>query len=394
MADAQPRRRCGRGGSLLPTGWLATRGARIIDDRGETVRIASIGWYGTDGPPGYALQGLWAASYRAICDSILGAGFNTVRLPWSDANLDVPPSNTAAAGSVDFTANRDLAGLTNWDIFGHIVDYAGTVGLKVIFDHHTNDGGGGQQPNGLWFDTGPGTDGTDGAGHRGTVSAARFRDNWVRFARRYAGNPTVIGFDLHNEPHGANWGEGGPRDIHAMFTATGRAIQAVNPDVLVICEGIQNYRGPAPEGDLRPVARLPVVLGRPDKVVYSVHCYPFEIGAVQPDSGPAAIARYEAGWGFLARRGIAPVWIGEFGASDPGPGGSAHEWATTLVDYMNGFTPPLSGSWWNIGTESAGANPNGIQSAWGPGNYRPEQLVITDQVLFRSGAGMPGQARD
>lgn len=376
-------RPAGRGGSLLPPGWLSTRGSQIIDAQGNVVRIASIGWYGTDGPAGYALQGLWTVSYREICDSIVAAGFNTVRIPWSDVNLDVQPRNTRESGTIDFNANRQLVGLTTWDIFKEIVDYAGRIGLKVIFDHHTNDGGGGQQPNGLWFDLGPGSDGTDGAGNRGTVTAATFKANWLRFARQYAGNPTVIGFDLHNEPHGGNWGQGGPTDIWAMFMDVGNAIGAVNPDVLIICEGLQNYRGDAPEGDLRPVATKPVALRVPNKVVYSVHSYPREISDVSPDSGPAAVARYEAGWGFVARQNLAPVWVGELGASDPGPGGSAHAWATTLLDYMNGFEPPLSGSWWNIGTEDPGANPNGLQTAWGVGHYRPEQLYITDRLLFR-----------
>lgn len=376
-------RPAGRGGSLLPQGWLSTRGSRIVDAGGNVVRIASIGWYGTDGPAGYALQGLWAVSYRAICDSIVAAGFNTVRIPWSDVNLDAQPRNIQESGTVDFRVNQELAGLTTWDIFKQVVDYAGRIGLKVIFDHHTNDGGGGQQPNGLWFDLGPGSDGTDGAGHRGTVTAATFKANWLRFARQYAGNPTVIGFDLHNEPHGGNWGQGGPTDIWAMFMEVGNAIGAVNPDVLIICEALQDYRGEAPEGDLRPVATKPVALRVPNKVVYSVHSYPQEISAVTPDSGPAAVARYEAGWGFVARQGLAPVWIGELGASDPGPGGSAHAWATTLLDYMNGFQPPLSGSWWNIGAEDPGANPNGLQTAWGVGHYRPEQLLITDRLLFR-----------
>ncbi len=376
-------RPAGRGGSLLPQGWLSTRGSQIIDAQGHAVRIASIGWYGTDGPAGYALQGLWAVSYRDICDSIVAAGFNTVRIPWSDVNLDARPLNVRESGTIDFDANRQLVGLTTWDIFKEVVDYAGRIGLKVIFDHHTNDGGGGQQPNGLWFDQGPGSDGTDGAGHRGTVTAAMFKANWLRFARQYAGNPTVIGFDLHNEPHGGNWGQGGPTDIWAMFVEVGNAIGAVNPDVLIICEGLQNYRGEAPEGDLRPVATKPVALRVPEKVVYSVHSYPHEISDVALDSGPAAVARYEAGWGFVARQNLAPVWIGELGASDPGPGGSAHSWATTLLDYMNGFQPPLSGSWWNIGTEDPGANPNGLQTAWGGGHYRPEQLHVTDRLLFR-----------
>jgi len=298
-------------------------------------------------------------------------------------NLDAQPLNTRDSGTIDFNANRQLTGLTTWEIFKEIVDYAGQIGLKVIFDHHTNDGGGGQQPNGLWFDLGPGSDGTDGAGHRGTVTASAFKANWLRFARQYADNPTVIGFDLDNEPHTGNWGKGGPTDIWAMFVEVGDAIGTLNPDVLIICEALQQYRSPAPEGDLRPVAAKPVLLRVPDKVVYSVHAYPFEISGVRPDSGPAAVARYEAGWGFVARQNLAPVWIGELGASNPGPGGSANAWAVTLLDYMNGFQPPLSGSWWNIGAEDPGASPNGLQTAWGVGNYRPEQLSITDRMLFR-----------
>ena len=376
-------RPAGRGGSLLPAGWLSTRGSQIIDDKGRAVRIASIGWYGTDGPAGYALQGLWTASYRVICDSIVAAGFNTVRIPWSDINLDVPPLNIRESGTIDFKANSSLAGLTTWEIFNEVVEYAGQIGLKVIFDHHTNDGGGGQQPNGLWFDRGPGSNGTDGAGHFGTVTAATFKANWLRFARQYAGNPTVIGFDLDNEPHRGNWGAGGPTDIWAMYVDVGNAIGAVDSGALIICEGLQNYRENAPEGDLRPAAAKPVALRIPNKVVYSVHSYPFEISAFAPDSGPPAVDRYEANWGFIARQNIAPVWIGELGASNPGPGGSAHDWAVTLLDYMNGFDPPLSGSWWNIGAEAEGANPNGLQTAWGVGNYRPEQLQSTDRLLFR-----------
>jgi len=209
--------------------------------------------------------------------------------------LDVRPLNTTKSGTIDFKANSDLVGLAAWDMFKRVVDYAGQIGLKVIFDHHTNDGGGGQQPNGLWFDLGPGSDGTDGAGNRGTVTAAMFKANWARFARQYAGNPTVIGFDLDNEPHTGNWGKGGPTDIWEMFVDVGNAIGALDPDVLVICEGLQKYRGVTPEGDLRPVATKPVVLRAANKVVYSVHSYSFEIGAVTPDSGPAAVLRYEAG---------------------------------------------------------------------------------------------------
>jgi hypothetical protein len=48
VAASPEFRAAGRGGSLLPAGWLSTRGSRIIDEEGNVVRIASIGWYGTD----------------------------------------------------------------------------------------------------------------------------------------------------------------------------------------------------------------------------------------------------------------------------------------------------------------------------------------------------------
>ena len=157
---------------------------------------------------------------------------------------------------------------------------AGNAGLKVIFDHHDNDGGpggwGGQQPNGLWIASGPGTNGTDGSGTSGTVTAAKFLANSVALAKHYAGNSTVIGFDLANEPASAgqiNWGQGGPTDVHAMYTQVGNAMQAVDPGALIIAEGPEEWSGPAPgmpagfgEGDLSGVASMPVALNIPSKV--------------------------------------------------------------------------------------------------------------------------------
>jgi len=123
----------------------------------------------------------------------------------------------------------------------------------------------------LWFDTGPGTDGTDGAGNKGTISAARFQQDWVKFARHWAGNPTVIGFDIRNEPCAhtstpAVWGGKGPRDIHAMYESVGNAILEINPDALIICEAVINYKTGAYEGDLSVVRDLPIKLTHPDKL--------------------------------------------------------------------------------------------------------------------------------
>ena len=95
-------------------------------------------------------------------------------------------------------------------------------------------------------------------------------------AARYASNPLVAAMDIMNEPRRSRvgwrvltptWGTGRTTDIAAMYTAAGNLIHEVSPDVLIICEGL-GYAA-----DLTGVARHPVRLERPGKVVYSLHDY-------------------------------------------------------------------------------------------------------------------------
>ena len=231
---------------LLPVGYLSARGSQIVGPDGTPVRIASVGLTGMN-VVGGRLQ--LAGPFKGVeghVAAMRAMGFNCVRVDWIDRTLDDP---------------RAMAQL---DAF---VTACKQVGLKVIFDNHNNEAtradweNAAQQKNGLWFDAGPGTDGTDGAGNQGTISAAKFQEDWVRFARHWAGNPTVIGFDIRNEPCAhtktpALWGGKGPTDIHAMYEAVGNAILAVNPDALIICEAVINYKTDAYEGDLSVVRSL------------------------------------------------------------------------------------------------------------------------------------------
>lgn len=419
---AKGARQAGRGGKLLPDGYLSTRGSQIIDAKGNNVRIASIGWHGTDGLPGNAPSGLWFARYTDIMDAIVAAGFNTVRIPWTDVSLNLPFDGYEQHHSwIRPELNRDYIADPVPDAQGHYkfitalqgfklaVDYAGRIGLKVIFDHHSNEGLYGQQKNGLWFDLGPGTDGTDGA-VPGKVTQELFKQNWLVMARTFAGNSTVIGYDLHNEPNGThnaiNWGRGGPLDIKAMCERVGAAIQAIDSGPLIICEGPEHYQPPpkssgidpgfaAPEGNLTAAGANPVVLPVKNKLVYSVHEYPTQISDIarfgMKDYGPEFVERMNRTWGYLVRDNIAPVWIGEMGSALRAPNEKA--FARTLIDYMNGKygaeggpsfkagEQPISGSWWVMGFSED--TPFGLQTKWGKGNYRPEQLAITDQMLMR-----------
>ena len=364
-------------------GYLHTDGSQIVDSNGNSVRIVSIGWNGMSVVPGQ-LDGL-DGPFKGIEENlaqIRKAGFNAVRISWTDASLRSP---------------QDMA------TYRQLVRAAGSVGMRIIFDHHQNEGTAsakwacaGQQVNGLWFDRGPGTDGTNGCGDRGTVSAADFQQNSASFAGNWAGNPTVIGFDLDNEPLTVpghiNWGEGGPTDIRAMCTNVGNAILAVDPGALIICEGPQNYSGSfagtgiAPEGDLTAVKSKPVVLDVPNRIVYSVHEYPAEVSDVRIDSGPEYIKRMNSSWGYLVTENIAPVWIGEMGSSMKSV--RAEAWADTLLPYMNGRAPGgitlpegnpgVGGSWWLWGNLDD-QNPNGYLLP--DGRPRPAQARVVRQMM-------------
>jgi endoglucanase len=380
--DAAPR------ASAIPAGYLRTAGNQIVDSSGRPVRIVAVGWNGmnvTNGRLG-GIDGPFKGMKENLAQ-IRRAGFNAVRVSWTDVSLRNP---------ADMATYREL------------VSAAGAAEIRIIFDHHQNEGTASanwacaaQQVNGLWFDRGPGTDGTNGCGDPGTVSAEDFHHNSVSFARNWAGNPTVIAFDLHNEPHNPSitWGDGGLLDIHRMATDVGNAIHVVNPGALIIVEAPINYQGSfagtgiAPEGDLTAVRHKPVILRIPNKVVYSVHEYPAEISAVHTDSGPAYIEQMNKAWGYLIHENIAPVWVGEMGASMASPGSNA--WADTLLPYMNGTAPGgirlaagqlgVGGTWWAWGNLEQ-QTPNGYLQP--DGRPRPEQARVVRQLMSEPCAGV------
>jgi len=387
-AQSRPARH--RSENLLAHGYLSTAGSQIIGPSGRPVRIAAVGWSVNEVSP--------LPSSQANADAMRAAGFNTVTIGWYDSDLH--------RGDV-------RAFLRSLDT---VVRVARRAGLKVILNHHADEGLAGdgnclaQQANGLWFDKGPGTDGTDGCGNPGTVTKARFRADWEFIARRYRGNSTVIGFDLDNEPLAypgmSTWGDGGITDIRQMYATVGSALERIDPGVLIICEGPQNYGGtfdgPAgvtsPEGDLTAVKSQPVTLTtesqvhphyriherRPGKVVYSVHEYPHEISGITDDSGPAAVARYNADWGYLVSGGLAPVWVGEAGSSMLEHPDDVR-WAATLTGYVNGregaaggptFTgrqQPIGTTWWRWGYRP-GEKPDGTLNV--DGTLKHDQYAV------------------
>jgi aryl-phospho-beta-D-glucosidase BglC (GH1 family) len=180
-------------------------------------------------------------------------------------------------------------------------------------------------------------DGNSGKWTSSTRSEAAWINNWKMLARRYAGNWTVLGADLFNEPDGS-WGTGAADDWARAAKKAGDAIHAVNSKWLIIVEGVRSYGGNFYwwGGGLQAVATKPVVLARSGRLVYSPHDYPpslFEQPWFQGTSFPANLPNvWESHWGFIETKGIAPLLLGEFGSGLLTT--RDRQWADQLASYI------------------------------------------------------------
>lgn len=279
--------------------YLHTSGNRILDASGNVVGLSGLNWFGFETDV-RAPHGLWQRNWQEVLDQVRDLGYNVIRLPFSNAML-LPGAKPTG---IDFRKNPDLVNLTALEVMDRIIAGAGARDIRVILDNHRSTPGGGPESNGLWY--------TD------HYPESQWIDDWKMLANRYKGNDTIIGMDLRNEPFGACWGCGDPsRDWRLAAEKAGNAILSVNPDLLIVVEGVANYNGQSTwwGGNLMGVRDFPVRLEIPNRLVYSVHEYPASIypqswfsDPSYPDNLPAVWDKY---WGYLAAE--VPILVGEFG---------------------------------------------------------------------------------
>ncbi len=327
---ARRQRPPGPGASSDATGgFLSSRDGMLVNAAGQEVLLTGVSWFGMETET-FVPHGLWARNWQDMLDQIVQTGFNTLRLPYSNQLFDA----SSTPNAINFAKNPDLKGLDTIHLLDRLIAGAGQRGLKVVLDRH--------RPNAyaqseLWY--------TD------HVPESRWIADWVMLAKRYRGNATVIGADLHNEPHGAaTWGDG-VRDTDWRLAAerAGNAIQAVNPDWLIIVEGIEHY---ADDwywwgGNLMGARQYPVRLARPEKLVYSAHDYGPGVSQqswfAAPDFPENLPDVWHKHWAYLRTERIAPVWLGEFGGRSMGtdPEGI---WQRTLLMFLK--EQRISYSYW------------------------------------------------
>lgn len=323
-----------------PVGALSTEGNRIVDEAGNTVKIAGINWFGLESGR-FAPDGLHARNLEDMMDQMVELGFNTIRLPFSQDLFD-----GGMPSGINYSLNPGLQGLNGLEIMDRVIEYAGEIGLKIILDHHRPAAGAGASDNGLWYDS--------------SHSEKDWIDTWKMLADRYADEKAVIGADLHNEPHAATWGGGGATDWAAAAERAGDAIHSVNKDWLIFVEGVANKDGSYWwGGNLKGVAERPIDLKQDGKVVYSPHDYPNSIYE-QPwfsdkDFPDNLTKKFKEFWGYIHEEKIGPVMLGEFGSRLTDPKDIA--WFEKITAY-------LSGDFDADGDRDAGANDPGINWTW------------------------------
>jgi len=318
-----------------PSRWLHTRGAKIVDASGAIVRLTGISWFGFETST-FAPHGLWKRPLEAILDDVAALGYNMLRVPFATQMLDAG----SMPSGIDFAQNPALAGKTPLEVLDALIAGAAARGLRVVLDRHRPDA---EAQSALWYTA--------------AYSEARWIDDWKMLAQRYAKDPTVIGFDLHNEPHGAaTWGSGElATDWRLAAERAGAAVQAVNPELLVFVEGVETVLGQGTwwGGNLRAAKQSPVRLPVANHVVYSPHEYPASVAPQPwlsaPDFPANLPAVWDETWGYLVAEDLAPVWIGELGTKYETPGDQT--WLGALASYI--ARTEMSFAFWCLNPDSS-----------------------------------------
>jgi endoglucanase len=316
--------------------YLHTSGSQILNSSNEAVAFSGLNWFGFE-TANHAPHGLWVRNWKDMLDQIVGQGYNVIRLPFSSAMLrpGVMPSG------INYEVNPDLANRTSLEVMDKIIIGAGARGLRIILDNHRSTAGGGPESGGLWY--------TD------EYPESNWIADWKMLAIRYKDKPAVIGMDLRNEPYGACWGCGDlSRDWRLAAERAGNAILSVNPDLLIIVEGVSEFNGQYTwwGGNLMGAKDYPVRLGVPDRLIYSAHEYPETVYPQpwfrDPDYPNNLPAVWDAYWGYLVKENIAPVLIGEFGTRYEAA--RDRQWLEAFVSYVR--QNKLSWSFWSLNPDS------------------------------------------
>ena len=358
------------------SGNWTTSGTQILNPSGQQYVISGVNWYGFE-TTAYVAHGMYAKNYTAILDSVKQYGYNTVRLPFSNYMWEKNPT----PGSNQISACAACKGKHSRDIMAMIINYAGSIGLHVILDNHRSEAGNSAEDNGLWYYSSGSSSYPESSWISDWVNIQR----WLHGVQQTSGSmdtiavndtasdgfPTVIGFDLRNEPHtpcahtgctyntGSQWGTGDGIDpatnpnpnpfapscvasgsCHDWRLAAERAGDSVFGDAaangwgypLIFVEGISQY---------------PTASGTQAAGPYDYTFWGEQLQGVNGNaSNPGAPVVFNAG-GSASSLGPAVNSQVVYSAHDYGPAEYAQPWFNASTCYASGCSSSSLADFWN-----------------------------------------------
>ncbi|WSG42855.1 cellulase family glycosylhydrolase [Dactylosporangium sp. NBC_01737] len=305
--------------------WLHTAGNKIVDSQGNEVWLTGTNWFGFNATE-RVFHGLWSGNVTEITRSMADRGINIVRVPIStQLLLEWKAGQAAVPSGVNTYANPELLGKTTLQVFDYWLGLCAQFGIKVMLDVHSAEADNSGHIHPVWW--------------KGSITPELFYQAWEWVIDRYRTNDTLVAADIKNEPHGkwsesprAKWDNSTDQDnFRNTCQVAGNRILAKNPNMLILCEGIEifpkngtnwsstaeaDYYGNWWGGNLRGVRNFPVNLG--NHIVYSPHDYgplvyeqpwfskPFDKATLTADV-------WTPNWLYIHDDNIAPLLVGEWG---------------------------------------------------------------------------------
>ncbi len=140
--------------------------------------------------------------------------------------------------------------------------------------------------------------------------------------------------------------------ISTTAEQAGNAIHAVNPDLLIVVEGVEVYNNDYFwwGGNLQGANDRPVTLKQANKVVYSPHEYGpgvYNQSWFQASAFPANLATiWRKQWAYLHDQDLAPVLVGEFGGRQTDTTSTEGKWQNAFVGFIKDNA--LSWCYWGV----------------------------------------------
>ncbi|MCQ2458988.1 MAG: cellulase family glycosylhydrolase [Ruminococcus sp.] len=363
--------------------WLHAEGSRLYDMNGNEVWLTGANWFGlncNEAVPHY----LWSADMDDVLEEVADRGINIIRFPistelivsWMNGKPN-PVNSFSANADPAFTINPDCVeadGKTlknSMEIFDILMGKCKKYGIKAFIDIHSPHTDNSGHNYNLWY------------GKAG-VTTDVWIDSLVWLADKYKNDDTLLAYDLKNEPHGkgqegadaAKW-DGSTDENNWAYAATkcAEAILDVNPNALILVEGVEQSLSGAQAGDywgipdrrdnspyigawwggnFRGAREYPIVPKQgTSQIVYSPHDY-----------GPSVYAQtwfdkdfteqtllddywYDT-WAYINAENIGPELIGEWGGHMDGK--ENQKWMTLLRDYM--INHHINHTFWCLNTNS------------------------------------------